>query len=54
MNDATILISEESICLIAPLQAQLIQDTNEDSIGVINGPGDDKASHQWGPQQEIR
>ncbi|CAM4549425.1 unnamed protein product [Leuciscus chuanchicus] len=35
MNDATILMSEESsptICLIAPLQAQLIQDT-KDSIG---------------------
>lgn len=35
MNDATILMSEESshtICLFAPLQAQLIQDT-KDSIG---------------------
>jgi len=35
MNDATTLMSEESsptICLIAPLQAQLIQDT-KDSIG---------------------
>lgn len=35
MNDATILMSKESsptICLIAPLQAQLIQDT-KDSIG---------------------
>lgn len=36
MNDATTIMSEESsltICLITPLQAQLIQDT-KDSIGV--------------------
>lgn len=41
--------SSPTICLIAPLQARLIQDTKDSNWRVISGP-EDKTGHQWGPQ----